>query len=61
MPSIESLLNFCDFFHITPAEFFDETMQYPIESMKIIKELNRLTPEEHDLILELLKTINRNK
>ena len=60
LPSLESLLNFCDFFHISPAEFFDENIQYPVEYKAMMKEINKLTPDDCNLIIELLKTINRN-
>ena len=61
MPSMENLLNFCDYFNITPAEFFDESMKYPIEYKDIIKELNKMDNLECSLVLSLLKVINQNK
>ncbi len=61
MPSLDNLLNFCEYFHITPAEFFDESMNYPIEYKAIIRELNKMDVIECELILNLLKTINHNK
>ena len=61
LPSLENLLNFCEYFHITPAEFFDENMTYPIEYKAIIKELNKMDTMECALVLNLLKVINRNR
>lgn len=61
MPSLENLLNFCDYFNITPAEFFDDSMNYPVEYKAIIKELNKMDSMDCDLVLNLLKTINRGK
>ena len=61
MPSLENLLNFCDYFHITPAEFFDDSMNYPIQYKEIIKELNKLDSMDCELVLNLLKVINRKK
>ena len=59
MPSIENLLNFCDYFGITPSEFFDETLKYPVQYKNIIGELNHLSPDDCELILNLLKSMNR--
>ncbi|MCH5163583.1 MAG: helix-turn-helix transcriptional regulator [Clostridiales bacterium] len=61
MPSLENLLNFCEYFNITLGEFFDEDMTYPVEYKDIIKELNKLDKMECDLILKLLQTMNKNK
>ena len=61
LPSMESFLNFCEYFKLTPAEFFDENTGYPVEQKQILKELNKLTVEEQETILTLIKTINRNK
>ena len=61
LPSLENLLNFCEYFNITLSEFFDESMNYPVEYKAIIKELNKMDNSECELVLNLLKTINRNK
>lgn len=61
MPSIEGLLNFCDYFGITPSEFFDDNINYPLEYREIIKELNKLDKLELEQITSLLKTINSKK
>lgn len=61
MPSLDNLLNFCDYFHISPAEFFDDTLRYPIEYKEIIQELNHMDTMECELVLKLLKALNGNK
>lgn len=61
MPSIENLLNFCDYFGITISEFFDEQSNYPVEYKAIIQELNKLDSMELNTVMELLKIINANK
>lgn len=61
LPSIEGLLNFCDYFNITIAEFFNEEFKYPIEYRTIIKELNKLDSMDINQVIELLKLINKNK
>ncbi len=58
LPSIEGLLNFCDYFNITPSEFFDTNVEYPIEFKELLKELNKLDKLELEQIMALIKTIN---
>lgn len=59
MPSVEGLLNFCNYFGISIAEFFEERFRYPVEYDNIIKELNKMDALEIERIYELLKMINR--
>ena len=61
MPSIEGLFNFRDYFGITLAEFFDQTINYPIEFREIISELNKLDTIEIKTIHDVLVMINKNK
>jgi len=61
LPSIEGLLNFCDYFKINIAEFFNEEFKFPIEYKDIIKELNKLDKIELCQVYDLLKLINKNK
>lgn len=58
-PSLEFLLNFCDYFNMTVGEFFDETVKYPIETKEIVSELNKLPPDALPQIYNLLKLINK--
>ena len=61
MPSVEGLLNFCEYFGITLGEFFDEYLEYPVEYKNIIKELNKLDSMEVEQIYRLLKLINKKR
>ncbi len=58
MPSIEGLMNFCDYFGISVGEFFGEQFNFPIEYKNIINELNKMDLIEINQIYELLKLIN---
>ncbi len=59
LPSVEGLLNFCDYFQISVGEFFEERFQYPVQYSKIIEELNRMDEQTVGKIYELLKLINQ--
>ena len=61
MPSIEGLINFCNHFEISVAEFFNREEQYPIQYKALIKELNRLDSDEVDEIMTIAKRYSRNK
>jgi len=61
MPSVEGLLNFCEYFKITPSEFFGDEIKYPIEFKEILTELNKLDKMELEQITSLIKTINSKK
>ncbi len=61
MPSVEGLMNFCDYFGMSLGEFFDDQLEYPVEYKNIIKELNKLDSMEVEQIYQLLKLINKNR
>ncbi|MCL2513220.1 MAG: helix-turn-helix domain-containing protein [Oscillospiraceae bacterium] len=56
MPSIREFFNICEYFEITPADFFSEETDYPLLVNKIIEGTNGMS--EQDLIL-LVSVINR--
>lgn len=59
MPSVEGLLNFCNYFNISVGEFFEDKYNFPVEYKAIINELNKMDAMTIQLIYELLQTINR--
>lgn len=61
MPSVEGLINFCDYFHISIAEFFEEDFKYPIQYKEIIAELNTLDTIELNTILNLIRLISKKQ
>lgn len=59
MPSVEGLLNFCNYFNISVGEFFEDRFNYPVEYKSIIEELNKMDSITLKHIYELLKLINK--
>lgn len=59
MPSVEGLINFCNYFDISVGEFFEDKFNYPVEYSAIIEELNKMDALALKQILELLKLINK--
>lgn len=60
-PPLDFLWDFCDYFGITLSEFFDKNYTYPIETQELLSEIKKLSREELSQILEIVKTINKNK
>lgn len=59
MPSVEGLINFCNYFDISIGEFFEEKFNFPVEYSAIIAELNKMDSIAIKQVYELLKLINR--
>ncbi len=59
MPSVEGLLNFCNYFDISVGEFFEDKFNYPVEYAAIIDELNKMDALAIKQVYELLKLINK--
>lgn len=56
LPPLKEFLAICDYFELTPQQFFDENMTHPELVQKVINELYKLSEED---ILMLLGFINR--
>ena len=61
MPTIEGLINICDYFDITMSEFFDESIVYPIQYKELLQELNKLDSIELEKVIDIVKLISANK
>lgn len=61
MPSLDFIMNFCDYFNISVAEFFDKTIKNPKKYQDLIQELNKMSQPELQQIIDLVKLINNKK
>ena len=59
LPSMSEFLNLCEFFKITPSEFFNEELSYPDLFHEITSLIPSLEHDEQILILNLIKKISR--
>ena len=57
MPSMGEFLYMCEYFGITPAEFFDEKIDAPIRIAEIDEILRKLDESDLDLILTTAKRL----
>lgn len=61
LPSLNELFSICDYFEITPAEFFDEPNDNPILIAEIKEELRDLEDEDMRLLLTIIKRLKQTK
>lgn len=59
LPSMTGFLYICDYLGITPRQFFDVDSVSPVKGNELAKELEKLTPEQAEHILQVVKDLNR--
>ena len=55
LPTMESFLDVCDYFEITPSDFFDEQSENPLLTRDILIKLNALSEKDLSLLLEIME------
>lgn len=61
LPSLQGLFYICEYFGITPQEFFDEGRQYPAELAELVDDLKKLDKKSLDHIAGLVKELANRK
>ncbi len=59
LPSVAELLSICEYFGITPAEFFDEGDKDPRISREIIELISRLDSSDRQLMKSIVERLLR--
>ena len=54
-PSMQSFFSICEYFQISPQEFFDENNPAPIKIDQIIEELKKLDSIQLDTVMAVAK------
>lgn len=57
LPTMESFLDICEYFNITPLDFFDTEIDNPSMNRKVSNELKRLSNKNMETFLDILKII----
>lgn len=57
LPSITGFLYICEYFGITPQEFFNQNAAAPQKTRQLLTELEKLTPEQTEHILQIVRDI----
>ena len=58
MPSLDAFLDICDYFELTPAEFFDDNVKYPMMANELIENYVTLDESDQELYLNMVKRTN---
>ena len=61
LPSMAQFLSICEYFEITPMQFFDAEGLYPQLNRKIMDEMRKLDDEDLLLLLTICRHLQRNK
>lgn len=57
LPSLTGFLYICEYFGITPQEFFNQNAAAPQKTRQLLTELEKLTPEQTEHILQIVRDI----
>lgn len=57
LPSMTGFIYICEYFNITPQEFFTTEVSSPQKTKELLSELEKLTPEQVGHILQVVKDI----
>lgn len=61
MPSMQVFFYLCEYLRITPQEFFDQNVTYPLLLKETMVELEKMNPEQLEHILNIARDINNTK
>ena len=61
MPSMGEFLYMCEYFGITPAEFFDENIPAPLQLKELNSLAGRLPAEDIDALIAVAKRLVRKQ
>lgn len=61
LPSLQGFFYICEYFAITPQQFFDEENNYPLEIADLIKDIKKLDEEALKHISGLVKELTRKQ
>ncbi|MBQ8909100.1 MAG: helix-turn-helix transcriptional regulator [Clostridia bacterium] len=59
--SIENLEVICDYFGISPADFFDDKTEYPLQYRELIEKLNKLDALELETVMNFVNILIKDK
>ena len=59
LPSFTGFLYICEYFELTPQEFFNTNTESPQQMKELIREMEKLSPSQAEHILQVVKDINR--
>ena len=61
LPPLKEFLAICDYFEITPQQFFDETTQNPELIQKALEGMKELNEDDMLMLLSFINRLRRNQ
>lgn len=61
MPSMKQFLNICEYFDMTPMQFFDDRVKYPKLIQEALDEMSGLSDEDLTALIYLMKRLRQSK
>ncbi len=58
LPSLTGFIYICEYFNITPQEFFNVNAVAPQKTKALLQEFEKLPPTQADHILQIIKDLN---
>lgn len=58
MPSMAGFFNICDYFNITPVEFFDDSVKEPTLLNEVFSSMKNLSEDDLELICSIAQRLN---
>lgn len=58
LPSFTGFIYICEYFNITPQEFFNINLSSPQKTKEMVCECEKLSPQYADHILQIIKDLN---
>ena len=58
MPSMAGFFNICDYFNITPVEFFDDSVKEPTLLNEVFKSMKNLSEDDLELIRSIAQRLS---
>ncbi len=60
LPSMSAFFYICEYFGLTPAEFFDDEVENPVALQQVVHLLKGLSAEQLSHIYSIVQDINHN-
>lgn len=58
LPSFTGFIYICEYFNVTPQEFFNENVSFPQKTKELVSEFEQLSPKYADHVLQIIKDLN---
>lgn len=61
LPSLTGFFYICEYLDITPQEFFNDGAAAPQRSRELLRQLEKLSPEQTDHVLQIVQDLQKSK